>query len=481
MSLRLDDQGLTKIYSCGVLETCDPIQFHKDGKRFYLQTNKGDAEHFDPIAMEMALASQLRLEENDPSASPFFRAALRDAKFQINALHGQLRAVLELAINITPEGQAQFDKYQSERPWWLRVQGSLATLRANLTPSSAVFRHAVRLAVTVAIGEIIGRSIYWRRSYWIPMTVIVVLKPEFANTFSRGVLRIFGTGIGLIVATVALHFFPGTIVDEIIFIGVFMFLLRWIGPGNYGVFAIMITGLIVLMIAITGVSPKEVMVARGLNTLAGGALALAVYALWPTWERTRIFEILARMLEAYRAYLREIAEAYRTGVNATRGLERARLAARTERTNFESSLDRIAAEPGTTYGLMSALNGIQAAANRFVYAIMSLDAALELRRETRPRAEFFTFTNGVKDTLRKLQSVLRGERIPEKEFSPLRDLHTRLIESGDPQVEQYALSNVEADRMTNSLNTLREKIVALMRSRQHDEPASVAQHAKVLN
>src|SRR5579871_5180729 len=39
--MRVDDKGFTKIYSCDVLESCDPIQFHKDGKRVYLQTNKG--------------------------------------------------------------------------------------------------------------------------------------------------------------------------------------------------------------------------------------------------------------------------------------------------------------------------------------------------------------------------------------------------------------------------------------------------------
>ena len=41
--LRVDADGFTKIYSCDVFETCDPLRFHKDGKRVYLETNKGDA------------------------------------------------------------------------------------------------------------------------------------------------------------------------------------------------------------------------------------------------------------------------------------------------------------------------------------------------------------------------------------------------------------------------------------------------------
>ena len=40
----MDDNGLQQIYSCNVLETCAPVRFQKDGKRFYLQTNKGAGE-----------------------------------------------------------------------------------------------------------------------------------------------------------------------------------------------------------------------------------------------------------------------------------------------------------------------------------------------------------------------------------------------------------------------------------------------------
>jgi dipeptidyl aminopeptidase/acylaminoacyl peptidase len=40
--LRVDEKGFTKVYSCSVFETCGPVRFHKDNKRVYLVTNKGD-------------------------------------------------------------------------------------------------------------------------------------------------------------------------------------------------------------------------------------------------------------------------------------------------------------------------------------------------------------------------------------------------------------------------------------------------------
>ncbi len=42
--LKIEDDKFTKIYSCGVFETCVPIRFHKDDKSFYMQTNKGERD-----------------------------------------------------------------------------------------------------------------------------------------------------------------------------------------------------------------------------------------------------------------------------------------------------------------------------------------------------------------------------------------------------------------------------------------------------
>ena len=42
--LRVDAEAFTKVYSCTVFETCGPTRFHKDGKRVYLETNKGDKD-----------------------------------------------------------------------------------------------------------------------------------------------------------------------------------------------------------------------------------------------------------------------------------------------------------------------------------------------------------------------------------------------------------------------------------------------------
>ena len=241
---------------------------------------------------------------------------------------------------------------------------------------------------------------------------------------------------------------------------VFTLLLRWVGPANYGIFAVAISALVVFLIAITGVSPKEVIWARGINTAAGGALALLAYWIWPTWERTQASERIAELLDAYREYFHSLAESYvRNETSSARELDRVRLNARMARTNLEASIDRMGAEPGTTAEQMSQLNALMASSHRFVHALMALDAGWLDTAAVPARTAFRAFAADVEKTLELLAAALRGAHVQLKELPDLREDHHVLVQSGDQKTERYALVNVEADRIVNSLNTLREQVM----------------------
>ena len=64
--LRADANGFTKIYSCNVFETCAPIRFHKDGKRVYLENNKGG--NIDLVELDLLDPQSGKIEkvESDP-------------------------------------------------------------------------------------------------------------------------------------------------------------------------------------------------------------------------------------------------------------------------------------------------------------------------------------------------------------------------------------------------------------------------------
>ena len=229
-----------------------------------------------------------------------------EARRQMDALAGQLRAAADLADGAVPDGAARFARREASRSWRLRLKGTLATLRANFSVDSAACRHAIRLAVCVGIGEVLGRVLGLTRSYWAPMTIAIVLKPDFGGTIRTGVLRFAGTFAGLGLATALFHLSPPGTRLEILLLGLAVFFARAYGAANYGIAATNITAMVVLLQALGGVAPNEVILPRALNTVAGGTIALAAYAIWPTWERHRLGETLARMFEAYRDYFHQI-------------------------------------------------------------------------------------------------------------------------------------------------------------------------------
>src|SRR5258706_5286485 len=147
-------------------------------------------------------------------------------------------------------------------------------------------------------------------------------------------------------------------------------------------------------------------------------------------------------------------------------IERARQDGRAGRPNLEASVERLAAEPGTTPGQIQRINAILASSHRFAHAVMALEAGLPLTPDVPARSEFRVFAADAEKTLLLLEEILSGGRVPEKKFPNLREDHTCLLAAGDPEKERYALVNIEADRMTNSLNTLREEIVAWSRLRR---------------
>ena len=363
----------------------------------------------------------------------------------------------------TPAGDAALDRSESGKPWSLRRGGTLATLRANLSLGSSAFRHAIRLAVCIAAGEALARGFFGNRGYWLPMTVAIVLKPDFTATFSRGALRLAGTLAGLALTTAFFHLFAPSLALQAVLIAALTFALRSVGQANYGLFVVAISALIVFLVSLTGAPPQQVILARGVTTAAGGALALLAYWLWPTWERTQTSEVMAQLLDAYRDYFRAVTQAYLSqGASPPEALNRTRHLARLARSNQEASFDRLRAEEGFdarggARPVTATFAAMLASSHRFVHAVMALEAGLVGRDLPTPRPEFRTLANHVELTLYLLASALRGSPLSPETLPNLREDHCALLHAAVSPHEVYSLVNVETDRIVNSLNTLRDQ------------------------
>ena len=377
----------------------------------------------------------------------------------VDVLTGQLRLVSELVertevletrtpvSKITPDFKTQFS-------------GWLATLLANLDLRSAVCRHAVRMSLCVAAGDWLERGLGWHRAYWLPMTVAVVLKPDFTSTFSRGVLRLLGTFAGLILATALIILLPVSAVTQLLLVGAFTFCLRYWGPANYGVFTMAISGLVVFLIAATGSSPADAMAARAANTVAGGVLAAIAYAVWPTWERTQFADNFAEMIDSSRLYLQSVFARFNKQAQTDRpSLGHERLQWRRARSNVESSVDRMIAEPGITAAKRDTLLSMLASSHALMLAILGLEAGIGQSQPRTPPVALQTFAHDVDLTLYHLAAALRGSKPANDTLPQLRDDHRKLIEARDSFSPEDGYVLTETDRLTVSLNTLREQVM----------------------
>ncbi|HVD92059.1 MAG TPA: alpha/beta fold hydrolase [Vicinamibacterales bacterium] len=73
--MRVDDSGFTKIYTCNVFESCGPAHFAKDGRRVYMQTNKGTD------LVRLTLLDTETMKEEPVESDPENRVDLGDAMF----------------------------------------------------------------------------------------------------------------------------------------------------------------------------------------------------------------------------------------------------------------------------------------------------------------------------------------------------------------------------------------------------------------
>ncbi|HEY9112784.1 MAG TPA: FUSC family protein [Rhodanobacteraceae bacterium] len=382
-------------------------------------------EQATPPETEAALAAYAQAMarvESTPAA-----AETDSTNARVAALGGQLRAAVRNADTAGSRGEIRARRAEFRLPRALRPANPLATLRANLRLSSPACRHAIRCGVCVAIALALSHVLPLSRGYWMPMTVAIVLKPDFGATWRYGLLRVAGTLGGLLLTTAVLHF--GGVDDfwiSLVLMAALCFAFRELATVHYGIAVVCLTGLVVILLSFYGIPAAESVQARSLDTALGSALALLTYLMWPTWERGREREVLARMLDAYRNYLTAV---LRGDAQARHGT---RIDARAARSAAQASLDRLRSEPASRANVPRA-EALVAQANRVVRAGMMLEAVRGDAGDFPPR-QIDEFANACDAAMREAAEALRESRAPQGEFhlrSGQRALVASLPQPGD--------------------------------------------------
>ncbi|MCL6562898.1 MAG: FUSC family protein [Firmicutes bacterium] len=277
-----------------------------------------------------------------------------------------LQAVEEILAGTWPASPAESPPRRSApspaKPWWPAVQ-------AALWRSSPTRRQMLRVALTLAAAELIAHLLRLPRGYWVALTAAVVLRPDFFSTFGRGVARAAGTVIGVLLGSLWLMVGRDHPLLTLAPLGVAAWMAYSVLTFNYGVFSVMLSAEIVMLLSVfEGVSPKAAISERVVATVVGSLVALAIYALYPTWQRRRLTEELARLVVADRQYFHAIV----SGEPATPWRRQTRLARVEVAALVETALAEPAPIPLSRPAVLRLLEGL----HRLTQQLMALEAAL---------------------------------------------------------------------------------------------------------
>jgi len=211
-------------------------------------------------------------------------------------------------------------------------------LRDALSLRSPITIHALRVALTAALGIVVGRLATPAHPTWVVVTIIAVLQPQLGRTLVRAAERVVGTIIGAVIAVIALRTLHSPLVLTLA-----MFPLTVAAvvtrPRSYRLFVLFLTPVFVI-VTVFGRADWHVAGARIADVAIGGALALLAALVVPSRERMRLPDALAAALDSVARYARLAGSPHdRAAVVAARREVGMALEA------AEASLERMLAEP----------------------------------------------------------------------------------------------------------------------------------------
>lgn len=324
---------------------------------------------------------------------------------QLMGLLDQLAELLpatEAALRATVERTNEHVAFSLElfdlKTWTLRPLAS--ALSFHWPPDPALVRFIFRLTLLQVLGVAVMNYFALSRGYWLPLTVLVILQPDYGTTRLRAGQRALGTVIGGLLAS-ALLWLPTPVPVLFGAMALTMFFFAFWLKRNYGIAVVFITIFVVIITETSGPVTLAFTGERLLSTLAGAVAALvAAHFFWPVWERDLFPKIVARALLANRDYLAKITAALATGQPYAGDVVDTKRAAQTANSALFTSLQRMTADPEHRRTELEAAAALANGNQRLTRSLTVV--ALHLGGPPLPEADFAPFAHAAADALEAL-------------------------------------------------------------------------------
>jgi uncharacterized membrane protein YccC len=232
----------------------------------------------------------------------------QEALATLRAQRNKIRAILKMIAELHLATQ----KVYADVPFWSgadmapflsQQKYELKTLLSNLRLDSPVFRFALRVSMAISVGLLIGHWLpYAAHSYWIVLTIVIILRPTFSMTRQRRADRIIGTIIGCVVTAIVIRFVHSNIVlMAILFLSIvatptFIYL-------RYRYTAIAVSLMILLQMHLVAPSNPNLVSERLVDTLIGAAVATVFSFVLANWEYQSLPRLVRQVLNVNLSYM----------------------------------------------------------------------------------------------------------------------------------------------------------------------------------
>jgi uncharacterized membrane protein YccC len=245
---------------------------------------------------------------------------------------------------------------------WPRVPARPLPVLAGQVGRGFAGMFAIRLMLCIGVATVLSQALPLQRSYWVPLTVAVVLRPDLGSVFARALQSAAGTVIGASVGALILASRPP---DQLVVIWLALFALAppYGMSRNYGLFTVFFAPLVVLLIDLLGNDGWRLAQTRLIDALIGCGIALFIgYAPWPSSWQGSWRPDFASAVGAIADYLDQ---AVGQGARGTAPQARARIQLATLETGFQWAM----AEPQWTRQRAMAWQPAVAALERLLEAV----------------------------------------------------------------------------------------------------------------
>jgi uncharacterized membrane protein YccC len=188
---------------------------------------------------------------------------------------------------------------------WARAGERLERIAEQLVGGRIAWMFTFRLILCTGAAAVLAEVVPLDRSYWLVLTVGIILKPDYGSVFARAVQRGVGTIAGAVLGAAIVVVVPyGPLL--LIPFGILAALLPYAKARNFGLVAVFLTPLVVLLIDLLDVAGWRLAEARLIDTVLACAVVLVVgYAPWPSAWQAHLPGQFANALRAVCAYTDE--------------------------------------------------------------------------------------------------------------------------------------------------------------------------------